>query len=215
MATVGAKAFRRPPPGHPAPGRGINIDSAPGGGSGSTGSTRRVASEGHALGEAFVIAHAAQPGPSEPVGPPAWLRNPARRARGSGFAPFPYWSSDANPRLGRESRCQRPRPCAVRLDRPSDPAQVLSKTGVHPALAMDRRSFGDRSAEMRVYLGLPRTDLVASYSPGEVPKPTCAGAVASGAFRPLEAPPARGAVPCGVRPAASAGFTLSALSELM
>ena len=49
-----------------------------------------------------------------------------------------------------------------------------------------RRSLGDRSAEMRVYLGLPRTDLVASYSPGKVPMSTCAGAVASGAFRPLE-----------------------------
>lgn len=115
MATVGAKALRRPPPGHPAPGRGINIDSAPGGGGGSsTGTTRRVPSEGHALGEAFVIARAAQPGPSEPVGSPACLRNPARRARGSGFAQFPHWSSDAGPRLGRECRSRRPRPCTVR-----------------------------------------------------------------------------------------------------
>ena len=115
MATVGAKALRRPPPGHPAPGRGINIDSAPGGGGGfSTGTTRRVASEGHALGEALVIARAAQPGPSEPVGSPACLQNPARRARGSGFAQFPHWSSDAGPRLGRECRSQRPRPCMVR-----------------------------------------------------------------------------------------------------
>lgn len=49
-----------------------------------------------------------------------------------------------------------------------------------------KRSLEDRSAEMRVYLWLPCTDLVASYSPGKVPMSTCAGAAASGAFRPLE-----------------------------
>lgn len=57
----------------PLPRHGINTDSAPGGGGGSTGATRRVGDEGHALGGAFLVAGAAQPGPPEPARSPAWL----------------------------------------------------------------------------------------------------------------------------------------------
>ena len=73
-----------------------------------------MGSEGHALGGVFLVARAAQLGPPEPVGSQAWLRNPARRARGSRFAQLQDWSSDAGPHLGRGCRSQLPRPCTVR-----------------------------------------------------------------------------------------------------
>lgn len=89
-----------PTPLQAAPAGSINIDSAPGGVGGSPGAPRRVGSEGQALGGVFLVARAAQLGPPEPVGSPAWLRNPARRARSSRFAQLQDWSSDAGPHLG-------------------------------------------------------------------------------------------------------------------
>lgn len=113
MATAGANKLPRPP-GYPAPGGEINIDSAPGGSGGSAGATRWAESEGRALGGASRSSAPPSWDPPESAGSPVRFLNPAGRAPGSRLAALRDSVLGSRSRLAHGFRPP-PRPGAISL----------------------------------------------------------------------------------------------------